>query len=149
MIQAYGALINGGTLMKPYIVEEVRHADGRVEKRAPTAVRRVISGRTSVLLTGMLTSVIKNGQTKAAQVPGYYVGGKTGTAQVAGPGGAYLENVTNHSFVGFAPADEPKFVMLVKFDRPTAAVYADATTAPVFSELASFLLNYYDIPPDY
>ena len=146
MVQAYAAIINGGNLMRPYIVDEVRYPDGRVEKRQPTTVRRVISARTSVLLSGMLTSVVKNGQAKKAQVPGYYVGGKTGTAQIGGSGGAYLENATNHSFVGFAPADEPRFVMLVKFDRPSAAVYADATTAPVFSELASFLLNYYDIP---
>lgn len=149
MVQAYAAIINGGNLMRPYIIDEIRYPDGRVEKRQPTTVRRVISARTSVLLSGMLTSVVKNGQAKKAQVPGYYVGGKTGTAQIAGSGGSYLENALNHSFVGFAPADEPRFVMLVKFDRPSAAVYADATTAPVFSELASFLLNYYDIPPDY
>ncbi|MBI4121693.1 MAG: penicillin-binding protein 2 [Parcubacteria group bacterium] len=149
MVQAYAAIVNGGNLMRPYIVDEIRYTDGRVEKRSPITVRRVISSRTSVLLNGMLTSVVKNGQAKRAQVPGYYVGGKTGTAQIAGSGGKYLEVGTNQSFVGFAPADEPRFVMLVKFDRPTAAVYADATTAPVFSEVASFLLNYYDIPPDY
>ncbi len=147
---AYSAIANGGNLLKPYIIEEVRHADGRVEKRQPTTIRRVISSRASVLMSGMLTSVVTRGHAVKAQVPGYYVGGKTGTAQVADPKGrGYLEGVQNHTFVGFAPADEPKFVMVVKFDQPTAAIFADATTTPVFSDLATFILNYYAVPPDY
>lgn len=150
MTVAYSAIANGGNLLKPYIVEEVRHSDGRVEKRQPTVIRRVISSRTSVLMSGMLTSVVTSGHAVKAQVPGYYIAGKTGTAQVANPNGkGYLENVQNHSFVGFAPADEPRFVMAIKFDQPTAAVFADATTTPVFSELASFILNYYAVTPEY
>lgn len=150
MAAAYSAIANGGNLYKPYIVDEVRHSDGRVEKRQPTLVRRVISSRASVLMVGMLTSVVTRGHAVKAQVPGYYVAGKTGTAQVADQkSGGYLEGVQNHSFVGFAPADEPRFVMSIKLDQPTSAVYADATTTPIFSELASFILNYYDVTPDY
>lgn len=150
MAVAYSAIANGGNLLKPYVVDEIRHADGRVEKRAPTTIRRVISSRASVLLTGMLTSVVTRGHSIKAQIPGYYVAGKTGTAQVANPkGGGYLENVQNHSFVGYAPADEPKYVMVIKLDQPTAAIFADATTTPVFRELSMFILNYYAVPPDF
>ena len=150
MAVAYSALANGGNLMKPYVVDEVRYPDGREDKRAPTTIRRVITSRASVLLTGMLTSVVTRGHSIKAQIPGYYVAGKTGTAQVANPNGrGYLEGVQNHSFVGYAPADDPKFVMVIKLDQPTSAIFADATTTPVFKSLATFILNYYAVPPDY
>lgn len=150
MAVAYSAIANGGNLLKPYIIDEIRYSDGRIEKRQPTVIRRVISSRASVLMSGMLTSVVTRGHAVKAQVPGFYVAGKTGTAQVANPNGkGYLENVQNHSFVGYAPADEPRFVMAIKFDRPTSAVFSDATTTPVFSELATFILNYYSVTPEY
>ncbi len=149
MAAAYGAIANGGKLMKPYIVEEIRHADGKVEKRSPQQVRQVLSTRASVLMTGMLTSVVTNGHAGLADVDGYYVAGKTGTAQIAGPGGKYLEDATNHSFVGFAPADDPKFVIFIRLEKPTSAPYSASTAAPLFSDIAEFLLNYYAITPDY
>lgn len=146
---AYAALANGGDLMRPYIIDEIRHSDGSVEVRQPNVIRQVISPKTSVLMTGMLTSVVMNGHASNARVPGYYVAGKTGTAQIAGSGGEYLEGATTHSFVGYAPADEPRFVIIVKLDRPSSAEYSASTAARVFGELAKYMLNYYEIPPDF
>ncbi|PIR74142.1 MAG: hypothetical protein COU35_03735 [Candidatus Magasanikbacteria bacterium CG10_big_fil_rev_8_21_14_0_10_47_10] len=148
MVTAFGAIANGGKLMKPYIVEEIRYKEGqkqgKIERTKPEVVREVLSGRAASLVAGMLVSVIDSGQAGAAAVPGYYVAGKTGTAQIAGPGG-YSED-TNHSFVGFAPVDEPAFVMIVKFEKPQRA-FSVSTAAPVFSQVASFILKYYNVPP--
>ena len=144
MTAAFAAIANGGILMRPYIVEEIRHKNGKVDKTQPKEIKRILDKRTASLLGGMLVSVVDNGHSSAAQVDGYYVAGKTGTAQIAGPGG-YSEE-TNHSFVGFAPVDDPAFVMLVKFEKPERR-YASYTTTPVFKDIAEFLLKYYQVPP--
>ncbi len=148
LITAYAAIANGGNLMKPYIVDQIVKADGTIIKTKPKIVRRAISDRTATLLTGMLVSVVQNGHGKRAGVPGYYVAGKTGTAQVRnknGPG--YDPNLTVGSFIGFAPADDPKFVMLIKINHPRDVEWAESSAAPVFGDLSKFLLNYYQIPP--
>lgn len=141
---AFSAIANGGVLMRPYIVQRVRYADGRVEETRPREIRRVVTERTASLVRGMMVSTVDKGHSKSARVPGYYVGGKTGTAQIAGLGG-YIQD-TNHTFVGFAPAEHPKFVMVVKFEKPARA-YADSTASPVFGEIAKFALQYYGIAP--
>lgn len=148
MAAAFGALANGGELMKPYIVEEIRESDGRSKRTEPQMVRRVIAERTAKLVSAMMVNVVENGHGKRAGVPGYYVAGKTGTAQIAGSDGTYLEGETIGSFAGFAPATHPKFVMLVKIDRPKAVQFAESSAAPLFGEMAKFLLNYYHIPPE-
>lgn len=145
---AYAAIANGGILVSPRIVDEVRHADGRVEKRETVQVRRAIEPETARLLSGMLVSVVENGHGKRAGVKGYYVAGKTGTAQVAKATSAgYEEGASIGSFAGFAPVEDPKFVMVVRIDRPRDAPWAESTAAPVFGELAKFLLEYFEIPP--
>ncbi len=144
MAVAYSAIANGGILMKPYIVEEVRKPSGKVEKTKPTEVRRVLSGKASALVGAMLVSVVDNGYDGAAHIDGYFVAGKTGTAQIAGRGGYTSE--TNHSFAGFAPVDDPKFTMVIKLEKPKRQ-YASYTVAPVFGEIAKFALDYYQIPP--
>lgn len=150
LLSAYGALANGGVLMKPYIVDEIHYADGRVEKTEPETVRQVISSRTATLIGGMLASVVSNGHAGNASVPGYYVAGKTGTAQISDTkNGGYLEDDTNHTFVGYAPADDPIFVMVVKLDRPANARFSASTAAPVFGEMAKYILQYYQVPTDY
>ena len=146
---AYSTFANGGNLVKPYVIDEIRYADGSVEKRQPTIIRQVISPKTSILMTGMLTSVVMNGHASNAKVPGYYVAGKTGTAQIAGSGGSYLEDATNHSFVGYAPADDPRFVIMIRLERPRSAEYSASTAARVFGDLAKYILNYYEVPPDF
>jgi cell division protein FtsI/penicillin-binding protein 2 len=130
--------------MKPYIVEEIHYPDGKVEKVGPREVKRVLSGRAASLLGAMLVKVIDRGQAGAAAVEGYYVAGKTGTAQIAGRGG--YSDETNHSFIGFAPVDDPAFVMIVKFEKPERK-YSSTTAAPVFGDIARFILEYYHVPP--
>lgn len=144
MATAFSTIVNGGKLMRPYIVEEARYADGRVERTKPEEIRRVLSAEAASLTSGMLVSVVEKGQSTHAKVAGYYVGGKTGTAQIAGSGG--YTNETNHSFIGFAPADNPKFVAIVKFEKPNRA-WADSTASPVFQDVAKFVLQYYHVPP--
>lgn len=144
MVTAFSAIANGGTLMKPYIVERIEYTDGRIEETRPTPIRPVLSSRTTALVSGMMVNVIDRGHGKQAKIPGYYIAGKTGTAQIPGPGGYTAE--TNHSFVGFAPVDDPKFVMIVKFEKPRRK-YAESTAVPVFHDIAEFLLQYYQVPP--
>jgi len=144
MVSAFGAIANGGKMMKPYIVQEIRHADGKIERTIPQVSRDVVSRESSTLLSAMLVRVIDSGQAGIAAIPGYYIAGKTGTAQIAGAGGYSID--TNHSFVGFGPADDPKFVMLVKFEKPRRA-YSVSTAAPVFADVGAFIMDYYHVPP--
>jgi cell division protein FtsI/penicillin-binding protein 2 len=149
MVTAYGALANGGKVMKPYIVAEVDHKNGRVDRTEPEVLRQAISKRASTLVAGMLVNVVENGHGGRAGVPGYWVGGKTGTAQIArAEGGGYEASAFNGSFVGFAPVDDPAFVMITRIDRPKDVEWAESSAAPLFGEIADFLLHYMEIPPD-
>ena len=96
----------------------------------------------------MLQSVVEEGYGKKARIEGYTVGGKTGTAQIAKEGGGYEEDKVVHSFVGFGPVDKPRFVILVKLDKPSAVRFAASSAAPIFKETAQFLFNYLEIPPE-
>jgi len=149
MVAAYGALGNGGTLMKPYLVSEIIHPDGRRELIKPQAIRRVLTPKTSQLISAMMVDVVEHGHGKRAAVPGYYVAGKTGTAQVSDPNGkGYLKDETIGSFAGFAPADHPAFIMLVKIDHPKTVQFAESSAGPIFGELATFLLSYLQVPTE-
>lgn len=145
MVSSFGAIANGGSLMEPYIIKKVTYPNGKIEETKPKEIRHVLERRTSQLLSGILVRVIDNAEGSLAKVPGYYVAGKTGTAQIAGPGG-YIAD-TNHSFIGFGPVDDPKFVMIIKFEKPRRA-YASTTAAPTFAEIAKFIMQYYHIEPD-
>jgi len=147
---AFSALANGGKLMKPLIIDSVVHYDGSVESISPYVVDQVITSEASATITAMLTSAVSNGFAKPAKVPGYRSAGKTGTSQIAGPGGKYESGTgsTITSFAGYAPIDHPKFVIFVKFDRPHVVEYGSESAAPVFKEIAAFLFKYYGIPPD-
>lgn len=148
IVTAFSAIANGGKLVKPYIVDRIIKSDGETIKTEPKVIRQAISGRTSALLGGMLVSVVENGHGKRAGVSGYYVAGKTGTAQVAKKDGSgYEQDVTIGSFVGFAPVEDPRFVMLTKIDHPRSTIWAEATAAPLFGEIAKFMLNYLKVPP--
>ncbi len=148
MLRAFAVLANGGRLVSPHVVSEIRHADGRVEQIQRPEPTPVVSERSAALVGGMLVSVVENGHGKKAGVPGYRVAGKTGTAQIPrmdGPG--YESWFTIGSFAGFAPVDDPKFVMLVRIDRPNDTQFAEASAAPVFGDLAKFLLQYFGVAP--
>ncbi|NCF74958.1 MAG: hypothetical protein GWO87_00505 [Xanthomonadaceae bacterium] len=150
MANAFSAIANGGKLMKPYIVKKTIDSNGVEQKTAPKEIRKVISNKTSVLVSGMLASVVKNGHGKKANVEGYYVAGKTGTAQVPKKeGGGYEKDKSIGSFVGFAPVDSPCFVMLVRIDNPKDVLWAESSAAPLFGKIAKFILNYYQIEPEY
>jgi len=150
VVTAFSALANGGKLMKPLIIDSIVHSDGVTEKRQPRVVDQVITPETSATITAMLTSAVRNGFAKTARVPGHRIAGKTGTSQIAGPGGKYETGTgaSITSFAGYAPIDHPKFVILVKIDRPHNVEYGSESAAPVFKDIATFLFKYYGLPPD-
>lgn len=148
LASAYAAVANGGLLMKPYIVEEMRHPDGTVDYTKPEPVRNVISSKTATTISAMMVSVVENGHGGKAAVPGYYIAGKTGTAQVAKTSGAgYQTGVTKATFVGFGPVEDPVFAMVVYLDHPRTSPWAESTAAPIFGEIADFLLHYLEVAP--
>ena len=147
LVMAFAVLANHGVLLQPQIVDEIRHADGSVEKRSTKEVRKVISDRTAELIGAMLVSVVENGHGKPAQVLGYYIGGKTGTAQVAS-GGSYDSGQNIGTFAGFGPVSNPRFAMSVRIDNPRGIPWAESSAAPLFGEIADFLLRYYEVPPE-
>lgn len=147
LVAAVGTIANGGKLMKPYVVSEVDDPSGKKDIRQSQEVKRVINTDTAVKVKDMMVSVVENGHGKKAAVEGYKVAGKTGTAQVPNPKGGYYDDRHIGSFVGFAPADDPKFVMLVRLDQPKNVKWAEESAAPTFGEMAKWLLDYYRVPP--
>lgn len=128
---AYGALANGGTLMRPYLVREVRDARGEVIRRnRPEPIRRVIPRSVADRVTRVLGSVVEGGTATRAALATLPVAGKTGTARVAGQGG-YQEGRYAASFVGYTPVDDPSLVVLTKLDDPQGQVYGGLTAAPI------------------
>jgi cell division protein FtsI/penicillin-binding protein 2 len=147
MLQAYMALANGGKMMKPYLVQSEIYSDGTTKNTSPTVVGQVVSPNTASEVSAMLVDDVENGEGKKAGVPGYYVAGKTGTAQVAGPDGKYVVNDNIGSFAGYAPAENPQFVMLIRIDHPRDVDFAESTAAPAWGTMAQFILNYMHIAP--
>jgi cell division protein FtsI/penicillin-binding protein 2 len=147
---AYGAIANEGVLVPPRIVKAVIAPDGTRTELAPPSGRQVLKPQTAEDMRNMLTQVVVRGHQRAG-VPGYKVGGKTGTAQVPDPvRGGYIADAFNHSFAGMAPSDDPRFVMLVKIDQPNinkVGRFAESTAVPLFGKLSRFLLQYYQVPP--
>ncbi|MFH1583097.1 MAG: penicillin-binding protein 2 [Candidatus Falkowbacteria bacterium] len=146
MVTAFQALANNGIMMQPYIVKEIIKPDGSKIETKPKTVGRIISEKTAAILGGMMVNVVENGHGKLAGVKGYYVAGKTGTAQVPAKDGGYQAGAHIGSFAGFAPADNPKFVMLVRIDQPRDVAWAESSAAPLFGELAEYMLNYWQVP---
>lgn len=145
MIMPYQVIANGGVMMKPYVVKSIIHADGTSEEIKPKQIRRVISAKTASTVSAMLVNVVELGHAKKAYIDGYYIGGKTGTAQVA-EGGGYSKDKYIHTFVGIAPIDNPAFVMLTKIDDPKDVQYAEGSALPLWTEMADFMLKYYQVP---
>jgi cell division protein FtsI/penicillin-binding protein 2 len=145
MVMSFAAIANNGKLMKPYIVKKIISEDFSFSNE-PVEVRQVISQKTAEILKDLLISAVENGWGKRAKVEGYLVAGKTGTAEIPYVDIKGYSQETTHSFIGFAPAQDPKFVALVKLDSPKAK-FSDRTAAPVFGKLAEFILKYLNIPP--
>jgi cell division protein FtsI (penicillin-binding protein 3) len=149
MVAAFGAVANGGTLMRPRLVRAVFDADGHEVKRfEPEAVRRVISAETARTLTGILTRVVEEGTGHYAAIAGYQVAGKTGTAQKLDPATRRYSRAPGVlSFIGFAPADDPRLVMLVMLDEPKTEKWGSEAAAPIFSAIGGEILRYLEVPP--
>ncbi len=136
LISGVSVIANGGNLMKPLILDNEKSE----------VVRRVISADTAKKVTAMMVSAVD--KAGIAAITNYSVAGKTGTAFIPDFNkGGYTEDVIN-SYVGFAPAYNPKFVILIKLDKPAGAPLSGQTVVPVFRELAQFILTYYNVSPD-
>ena len=144
LINAVSAISNGGFLNKPTLIKEIVDANGNVIDRKRTELRRrVISEETSDKMKMMMRRVVENGTGKRAQVPGYIVGGKSGTANIATPTG-YLE-AYNSSFVGVAPLNDPRLTVLVVINNPKGGILGSVVAAPVVQDVLEKSLNYMKI----
>jgi cell division protein FtsI (penicillin-binding protein 3) len=144
---ATNALACRGVYSDPRLVREIRRADGTVEALPARAPRRVLSEVAARTLARMLSGVVERGTGRLAQVPGYRIAGKTGTAQKVGPDGRYLDDRHVASFAGWAPADDPAFTLLVVLDEPRGPDHGGDVAAPVFAAVARDVLRYLEIPP--
>ena len=140
---AYATIANGGVMMHPYLVSAINN-NGRIVTTQPETLRRVISAHAATLLTSMLMRSATNGLAQPAQVPGYTIAAKTGTATTQG----LTSDKTEASVAGFIPATNPLFVILVKIDRPQATIYGGTAAAPLWKAIGQQLMWYYHIPPD-
>ncbi len=155
LIQAYCAIANNGKMPKPHLIKEiVNEINGNrlVQEIQPELSQNIISSKTSAEVTSMMISVIENGYSKKAKIPGYLIAGKTGTAQVSWPAlginkSGYSDK-TIQSFAGFAPAFNPEFLILVKLDNPETNT-AEYSAMPIFHDLAKYIIDLWQIPPDY
>jgi cell division protein FtsI/penicillin-binding protein 2 len=149
VVTAYAALANGGRLLRPTIIDSIEHSDGSIDFTKPHIVDQVITPETSDTISSILVSGVEQGYAKPARIPGYKLAGKTGTSQIAGPGGRYETGTGSHitSFGGYGPIHDPVFVALVKIDRPRTVQYGSESAAPVFRDIASYILKYYGVPP--
>lgn len=146
LITAIAAIANGGKLMRPYVVQEVVGPQGR-RVYEPVVVRQPISELTARTVARMMNEVVEGVPYHLARLTGYHVAGKTGTTIVSIPGG-YDLNSTIASFVGFAPLEEPRMIMLVKIDRPQDDPLGGRVAAPIFGALAPEILAYLNAPRD-
>jgi cell division protein FtsI/penicillin-binding protein 2 len=146
MIQAVSAVANlQGKMMVPHILKAMIDK-GRQYDNPPQVAGTPISAQTAKTETEMLAiSLEKEGA--AALVPGYRVAGKTGTAEIPGPDG-YVSGVTNASFVGWGPVDDPHFLIYVWLEKPTTSIWGSVVAAPVFSEAFSTVAALTQLPPD-
>ncbi|MCL4847070.1 MAG: transpeptidase family protein [Acidobacteria bacterium] len=147
MVTATSAVANGGELVVPRVVRARRAAGQRIEEPR-TVIRRAITPQTASSLTAIMTEVVERGTAKAAQVPGYSVAGKTGTAAKL-VGGRYSKTDYNASFIGFLPASRPAVSILVVIDTPRGgSIYGGAVAAPVFKRVAEATMRHLGIAPD-
>ena len=145
---AISVIANGGNLMRPYIVNEIRDERGEtIKKFTHTLIRKVISLDTAAQMREILAGVVENGTGKLAKVPGFVVAGKTGTAQKLEPNGAYSHNKFIASFIGFAPVDDPVIAIAVVIDEPRPYYFGGVVAAPVFKNVASDTLRYLKVNP--
>ncbi len=146
---ALSSIANGGYLMKPYIVKKIVSPEGKVLlEKNPEVLKRVVSYDTASKITTILEQVVENGTGKNARISGYRVAGKTGTAQMANPEtGTYYKSRYLSSFIGFAPADDPRLALVVIAENPRKHTYGGVVAAPIFKSITEKVLFYMHIPP--
>jgi cell division protein FtsI/penicillin-binding protein 2 len=148
LARAFSIFANGGKLAKPYVVEKIVHGSDQ-QKVSPQLSGAVISPEVASQVTTMLINVVEKGFGDGAKIPGYYLAGKTGTAEVPFENKkGYYPDKTIQSFVGFGPALNPQFLILVKLDNPKVPK-SSLSAVPIFKKLAQYIINYWQIPPDY
>lgn len=149
VVRAVGAIANGGVLVDPSVVNGFVDADGHQEPAKEPTSRRVVSKKAAAEVTRMMEAVTADdGTAPAAQIPGYRVAGKTGTAWRVNPvTGRYVRGQNTVSFIGFAPADAPRFITYVVLDKPYAAAGGGSTAAPIFHDIMSMALERFGVTP--
>ena len=149
LIGAYSTIANNGILMQPHLIDRIEYPNGKVEKQSkPIKIRRVLKEETAQTMKKVLQSVVENGSGKRAQIKGYNVAGKTGTAEKLSKEGGYGKRSHVVSFCGFVPVTNPQFTILIILDNPSKYTFGGTAAAPVFKEIASALLTLKAIPPD-
>jgi len=150
LLTAVAAIANGGVLMWPHIEKAQLGPDGRPTLIvAPREVGRVVSPATAAAVNQMMVAVVEQGLGQPAQVPGYWVAGKTGTAQIPSPKGGYIPNSYLVSFIGFAPANHPALAVLVMVSQPQGAnAFGSTVAGPVFARMIAQGLHDMGITPD-
>jgi cell division protein FtsI (penicillin-binding protein 3) len=143
MAAAYGTVANDGVWLQPHLVDRVGS-----QRRREVKSRRILTPTVSRQVLRMMEDVVIEGTGQEAQVPGYKVAGKTGTAAKPDPSGGYSTTRYVASFVGIVPATSPRLVILVTVDEPSAAIWGGVVAAPAFQQIAGFDLQYLEIPPD-
>jgi cell division protein FtsI (penicillin-binding protein 3) len=146
MVDVYGTFANGGVTVPPRLIDATIDAHGVRHDEPRLAGHRVISAATAATMGQMLTQVVTNGTGACASIRGYTVAGKTGTSRKPAPGGGYTSG-TMASFVGFAPATNPRFASMIVLDEPQSQ-YGAVAAAPVFSEVVQDALTRYAVPPN-
>lgn len=146
---ALGTIANHGELMTPYVVDEVRGSFGAIEERAPKSRGQVFSPASAEAVTRMLVKVVDESDAlKSATIPGYTQAIKTGTAQIAEKGGGGYKDGYLHSFFGYAPAYQPRFLVFLYVERPQGYQYANQSLTSSYATMMKFLLSYYEVEPD-
>jgi cell division protein FtsI/penicillin-binding protein 2 len=132
--------------MQPQVVSAIQTPDGQTIPIPPKEIDQPISATTAQVMTQIMVNAVNDGESKFYRLKGYDIAGKTGTAQIP-VAGHYDPTKTIASFIGFAPAADPKFEMLVVLDEPSASIYGAETAAPIFFAVAKDILLYYGVPP--
>lgn len=148
VLRAICAIANGGELLKPYIIKKIEAPDGTIIKEGQKqVVRNVITPQVAAQMRAMMEKVVSEGGGKTAAIKGYRIAGKTGTAEKLAEGGGYAAGKYIASFVGFVPADKPKYAMLVMLDTPQGAFYGSQVSAPIFRDTLQQILVAKGIQP--
>lgn len=146
LLDAIGAIANDGKRMEPHVVSQVVTPQGDTVKVNPKVLDRPIDSKSAKMMTEIMVNAVNKGEASWARLKGYRVAGKTGTASIPIQG-HYDPSQTIASFVGFGPAEDPKFVMLVVLEKPKTSIYGAETAAPIFFDIAKDLFTYYGIAP--